>query len=100
MVDQLMTEYAEPEVYEKLQTRRQKRKLSMQEKGQITVQSEAASLLQFMCSSFKLNRSTGVLVSIPSNMFMTHGLVLLKMKKALPSGMGGVFSLIVRSDSL
>lgn len=30
----------------------------------------------------------------------THGLVLLKIKKALPSGMGRVFSLMVSSDSL
>lgn len=30
----------------------------------------------------------------------THGLVLLKMKKALPAGMGGVFSLMVSSDIL
>lgn len=30
----------------------------------------------------------------------TYGLVLLKTKKALPSGMGGVFSLMVSSDSL
>ena len=31
---------------------------------------------------------------------VTDGLVLLKMKKALPSGMGGVFSFMVSSDIL
>lgn len=35
-----------------------------------------------------------------SFLLVTHGLVLLKMKKALPDGIGGVFSLMVSSDSL
>lgn len=33
-------------------------------------------------------------------LLLTHGFVLLKMKKALPTGMGGVLSFIVRSDNL
>lgn len=37
---------------------------------------------------------------ISPNLYETHGFVLLKMKKALPSGMGGVFSLMLSSDSL
>lgn len=36
----------------------------------------------------------GVCVSV------TYGLELLRMKKALPSGMGGIFSLRLSSDSL
>lgn len=38
----------------------------------------------------------------PSCMFLrlTHGFVWLKMKKALPSGMGVTFSLRLKSDSL
>lgn len=42
---------------------------------------------------------SSVLIS-PNNSSETHGLVLLKMKKALPTGMGWIFSLMVSSDSL
>lgn len=73
MVDELMAEYTKSTA----ESEKQKQRMYNE------TNSKSALYWLLHSTSFKL----------------THGLVLLKMKKALPTGMGGVFSLMVSSDN-
>lgn len=83
MVDQLMAEHTKP-------TEKMDRGWMREQKD-----NQPSPLLFFIYSYTKPVEHV-----LSPNLYWTHGLVLLKMKKALPSGMGGVFSLMVSSYSL
>lgn len=101
MVDQLMAEYTNPTEIEIIFKKRERRG-DRKEKSSRKKKCNRTST--FFVTELKFDWYVIVpcyLLSIaPNNMHETHGLVLLKMKKALPSGIGGLFSLMVSSESL